>query len=101
MVSSTLISLIARGSATTRLWSINSAGEMMEALYQKLQTLQRELIVESAYFVVSERGIEAIQKLRDRGVKVRFLTNSLASNDVVAAHAGHAGSRKQLPGVAG
>ena len=32
----------------------------------------------------------------DRGVSVRVLTNSLASNDVLAAHAGHAKFRKRL-----
>ena len=72
------------------------AGVMVEALYRKLQSLQHELAIESAYFVVGERGVEAAQQLRDRGVRVRILTNSLASNDVVAAHAGHAEYRKQL-----
>ena len=34
--------------------------------------------------------------LRERGVKIRVLTNSLASNDVLAAHAGHANYRRDL-----
>jgi putative cardiolipin synthase len=72
------------------------AGEMVEALYKKLESLQQEFTIESAYFVVAERGVEAIQKLRDRGVRVRILTNSLASNDVIAAHAGHAEYREAL-----
>ena len=72
------------------------AGVMVEALFRKLQSLQQELIVESAYIVVGDRGIEGVQQLHDRGVRVRVLTNSLASNDVVAAHAGHAEYRKQL-----
>ena len=72
------------------------AGVMVEALFKKLQSLQHELTIESAYFVVGDRGVEAVQQLVDRGVKVRILTNSLASNDVVAAHAGHAEYRKQL-----
>ena len=72
------------------------AGVMVEALFKKLQSLQHELTIESAYFVVGDRGVEAVQQLIDRGVKVRILTNSLASNDVVAAHAGHAEYREQL-----
>lgn len=72
------------------------AGVMVEALFKKLQSLQQELTIESAYFVVGDRGVEAVQQLIDRGVKVRILTNSLASNDVVAAHSGHAEYRKQL-----
>jgi putative cardiolipin synthase len=46
--------------------------------------------------VVGDRGAESVDKLTKRGVKVRILTNSLASNDVLAAHAGHANYRKQL-----
>ena len=34
--------------------------------------------------------------MRDRGVHIRVLTNSLASNDVLAAHAGHAEKREEL-----
>lgn len=72
------------------------AGVMVEALFKKLESLQQELTIESAYFVVAERGVEAIKKLRERGIKVRILTNSLASNDVIAAHAGHAEFREAL-----
>ena len=80
--------------------SIMAEGEersvMAEALYKKLDKLQHELTIESAYFVVGKRGVNAITKLCDRGVKVRVLTNSLASNDVIAAHAGHAEFRDDL-----
>ena len=37
--------------------------------------------------------------LRQRGVRIRVLTNSLASNDAPAAHAGYARYRKQLLGM--
>jgi putative cardiolipin synthase len=37
-----------------------------------------------------------LRQLHERGVRVRVLTNSLASNDVVAAHAGHAKYRDEL-----
>ncbi|MEP0203002.1 MAG: phospholipase D family protein [Halioglobus sp.] len=71
-------------------------GAMAEALHRKLNKLQHELTIESAYFVAADRGVEAVKKLCDRGVKVRVLTNSLASNDVIAAHAGHAKFREDL-----
>ena len=67
-----------------------------EKLYQKFQTLENELLIESAYFVAAERGVQAAHKLQEKGVKIRALTNSLASNDVVAAHAGYAKYRKAL-----
>jgi putative cardiolipin synthase len=71
-------------------------GDMIKALLRKLQVTHRELLIESAYFVPRERGIAALKALQDRGVSIRVLTNSLASNDVVAAHAGHAKYRKEL-----
>jgi len=55
-----------------------------------------ELLIESAYFVPRKRGVEGLNALHDRGVRIRILTNSLASNDVVAAHAGYAKYRKAL-----
>ena len=72
------------------------ASVMNEMLYQKLQTLKKELLIESAYFVAAERGVRAVRMLHENGVKIRVLTNSLASNDVVAAHAGYAKFRKEL-----
>jgi cardiolipin synthase C len=72
------------------------AAVMHEAIHRKLQTLEKELLIESAYFVIRERGIQVAKKLHEKGVRIRILTNSLASNDVVAAHGGYASGRKQL-----
>jgi putative cardiolipin synthase len=69
---------------------------IQKTLYRKVETLQSELLIESAYFVAAERGVQEARKLQDRGVKVRVLTNSLATNDVLAAHAGYAKYRKEL-----
>ena len=71
-------------------------GSMIQAFYRKVPTLQKELLIESAYFVTRDKAIEKVKQLTDRGVHIRVLTNSLASNDVVAAHAGHAKRRKAL-----
>jgi putative cardiolipin synthase len=71
-------------------------GAMIKALFRKFETLQSELLIESAYFVAGDKGVEAVKQLNERGVRVRVLTNSLASNDVVAAHAGHAKYRDKL-----
>jgi putative cardiolipin synthase len=72
------------------------ASAMEDALHRKIQTLQRELLIESAYFVVRDRGVRVAGQLQQKGVRVRILTNSLASNDVVPAHAGYAKRRKAL-----
>jgi putative cardiolipin synthase len=73
-----------------------SEGVMIQNLFGKVDTLQNELHIESAYFVTQDKALEEVKKLTERGVRVRVLTNSLASNDVVAAHAGHAKRRKKL-----
>ena len=71
-------------------------GDMIRKLFKKVDTLQSELLIESAYFVTQDKALDEVRKLTERGVRVRVLTTSLASNDVVAAHAGHAKRRKQL-----
>jgi len=50
----------------------------------------------SPYFVPGNRATEALCKLSRDGVQVRILTNSLASNDVSAVHAGYARYRRKL-----
>lgn len=69
---------------------------MPEALYRRLGRLDTELLIESPYFVPRDRGIERMRELHDQGVRIRVLTNSLASNDVLAAHGGYADRRKQV-----
>jgi len=71
-------------------------GRINMALFRKLDTLQQEVIMEAAYFVARDRGVEKAKQLNDRGIRIRVLTNSLATNDVLAAHAGHAKYREEL-----
>ena len=55
-----------------------------------------ELIILSPYFVPGKSGTAFLTQLAARGVKVRILTNSLASNDVGIVHSGYAKYRKAL-----
>ncbi len=57
---------------------------------------QKELVILSPYFVPGKSGVEFLQQLTDRGVRVRILTNSLASTDVSIVHAGYSRYRKDL-----
>lgn len=57
---------------------------------------ESELNLVSAYFVPTDSGVAALTALRERGVRVRVLTNSLAATDVAAVHAGYAHSRIAL-----
>ena len=58
--------------------------------------VHKELIIFSPYFVPGDAGTAFLTGLVARGVRVRILTNSLASNDVSVVHAGYAGYRKPL-----
>jgi putative cardiolipin synthase len=69
---------------------------LIEQLRPYLGGVQRELIIYSPYFVPGKGGVAYFQTLRDRGVRVRILTNSLSSTDVSVVHAGYARYRKAL-----
>ena len=58
--------------------------------------VQKELILFSPYFVPGKELTSFLTDLVRRGVTVRILTNSLASNDVGIVHAGYAKYRKPL-----
>jgi putative cardiolipin synthase len=55
-----------------------------------------ELIIFSPYFVPGKAGTRFLTRLAERGVRVRILTNSLASNDVGIVHSGYSKYRKAL-----
>ena len=69
---------------------------MIRELLPYLESAEKELIVSSPYFVPGRKGVAFFRKLREKGVKVRILTNSLASTDVSIVHAGYARYRKAL-----
>ncbi len=57
---------------------------------------QAELLIMSPYFIPTEEGRRHMGEMRSRGVRVAVLTNSLASTDAPAAHAGYARHRAEL-----
>jgi len=61
-----------------------------------LSNIKDELIIISPYFVPGEEGVEFFKSLTDKGVSVKILTNSLASNDVSIVHAGYSKYREAL-----
>ena len=54
------------------------------------------VLIENAFFIPGKAGVSALSGLAQRGVSVRILTNSLASNDAGASHAGYKKYRKGL-----
>jgi putative cardiolipin synthase len=69
---------------------------LLPQMLPEFDALRRELVIVSPYFVPGEGGVAALKRLRDRGVNVRILTNSLAATDVPAVHAGYAKYRRAL-----
>lgn len=62
----------------------------------KLIPTRSELIVVTPYFISSRHAREHLQQMRERGLRVAVLTNSLASTDSPAAHGGYARYRAEL-----
>ena len=58
--------------------------------------IKNELVIVSPYFVPGHEGVEFFRALAGKGVRVKILTNSLASNDVGIVHAGYSKYRKAL-----
>ena len=52
-------------------------GKIMRNLIAKIDTLEHDLLIESAYFVIPDAGEERLGRLVEHGVRVRVLTNSL------------------------
>ncbi|MBL0423238.1 phospholipase D family protein [Ramlibacter sp. AW1] len=74
-----------------------AAGEsVVEGLLSLMRQARKEVLIVSPYFVPGREMKQTFDELRRRGVAVRVLTNSLASTDAPAAHAGYARHRVDL-----
>jgi len=69
---------------------------LMSQLAPYITGAKKTVDIVSPYFVPGDRATEALCKLSQDGVEVRILTNSLASNDVSAVHAGYSKYRRTL-----
>ncbi len=73
------------------------AGETaVDGLLQLMQLAKQDVLIVSPYFVPGKPIMDLFREMRAKNVRIRVLTNSLASNDAVAAHAGYARYRKDL-----
>lgn len=68
----------------------------VDGLLALMRGAQQDVLVVSPYFVPGAQMMEVLAELRRRGVSVRVLTNSLASTDAPAAHAGYRRFRPAL-----
>lgn len=68
----------------------NTPGVLLRRrLIEASQEVKKELVVVSPYFVPGTPGENMLKALRERGVRVRVLTNSLASTDEPIVHTGY------------
>jgi len=72
------------------------SASILTPLRESVRGAERELIIISPYFVPRKSGIKLLSELRQRGVEVTVITNSLAANNHAIVHAGYAPSRKPL-----
>ncbi|MHB1123938.1 MAG: phospholipase D-like domain-containing protein [Ramlibacter sp.] len=73
------------------------AGEtVIDGLLQLTQQARQDILIVSPYFVPGAAMMDLFGQLRAKGIRIRVLTNSLASNDAPAAHAGYARYRERL-----
>ncbi len=61
-----------------------------------VDAVRAELLLVSPYFVPGEAGLAWLRRLRERGVRIRVVTNSLAASDVAAVHSGYQRYRRPL-----
>jgi putative cardiolipin synthase len=82
--------------AKPRIATDGTEGTILPVLRGAVEAAQREVILISPYFIPSARGMGVLCGLASRRVRVRVLTNSLASTDVPVVHAGYARYRPRL-----
>lgn len=75
---------------------VDAGDTVIDGLLQLMLQARRDVLIISPYFVPGARMMAVYEQLRKKGVRVRVLTNSLASNDAPAAHAGYARYREDL-----
>jgi cardiolipin synthase C len=71
-------------------------GKVAHRVRDLINKARTEVLIISPYFVPRQAGVQWFKQIRERGVTVKIITNSLASNDVPIAHYGYARYRKAL-----
>lgn len=79
---------------------VEEGPEMLESVRSELASrvhdARSELQLVTPYFVPWSTVMEGFRAMRQRGVRVVALTNSLASNDMIPAHSGYARYRREM-----
>ena len=76
--------------------SNDSATHMVNRIRQDVRDVDEELIIVNPYFIPTPKMTDDIRKLREKGVGITVITNSLASTDVFPVYSGYIGHVKPL-----
>ncbi len=71
-------------------------GITTDSLISLVMQAKESIEIQSPYLITTDLGLNLFRETVKRGVKVRILTNSLASNDNLEAFNGYKSCRKQL-----
>lgn len=87
-----------RGAASLEATSdlVANGDTVVEGLLQMIGQARADLLIISPYFVPGADMKRAFAAARAKNVRIRVLTNSLASNDAPVAHVGYARHREEL-----
>lgn len=75
---------------------VDAGDTVVDGLLTLMEQARQDVLIVSPYFVPGAPMMQLFGRMRAKGVRIRVLTNSLASNDAPAAHAGYARYRKDL-----
>ena len=74
----------------------SAPGPVFDSVLAMLRRAGQSVAIVSPYVIPSSDLLDALRQLRDRGVAVQVLTNSLATTDMPVAHAAYARHRVEL-----
>ena len=77
-------------------WLLSGGGQTTTALARLVSGARESIVIQSPYLVMSDKAMALFRQAIARGVKVRILTNSLASTDNIQAFSGYRNQRNKL-----
>jgi len=77
-------------------WTLGGGGQSSAALARLVRDARESIVIQTPYLVMSRQALALFREAVARGVKVRILTNSLASTDNIQAFSGYRNQRKKL-----
>ncbi|MDJ0622280.1 MAG: phospholipase D family protein [Desulfocapsaceae bacterium] len=75
---------------------LGGGGRATSELVRRLEQATTTVTIQSPYLVLPEEGFQLFRELRDRGVTIKIVTNSLASTDNLQAFSGYSKQRSEI-----